>query len=391
MKTAIVVGAGIGGVTAAVALERCGWQVTVLERAAELGEVGAGISVWPPAVAVLEELGVEGVRKVARTGGAAGMRQPSGRWVVEAADLGVEIPVMIHRAQLHELITDRFGSGITVRTGITVTGIAQDETGVTVTGIAQDDKGVAVTGVALNSAEEGFRADLVIAADGIRSVVRHTLHPSHPGPQYAGYTAYRGIADVDVSDGGGETWGRGQRFGFAKLIDGRIYWYATSNRAAGMPPGPGGIHADVAKLFGDWHDPIPALLAGTPPEHVLQNDIHDLPLPLVPFVTGRVVLLGDAAHAMTPNLGRGACSAIEDSGVLARHLKASTDLPSALTAYDAERRPVTAKLIKRSRAIGRVGQIDNRVLCGLRDGLFGLGGKVAGLVARRRRVEQSRV
>jgi 2-polyprenyl-6-methoxyphenol hydroxylase-like FAD-dependent oxidoreductase len=132
------------------------------------------------------------------------------------------------------------------------------------------------------------------------------------------------------------------------------------------------------------------LLDNTPPGAVLQNDIYDLPVPLVPFVTGRVILLGDAAHAMTPNLGRGACSAIEDAGALARHLKA-TDLFTALAAYDAERRPATAKLIKRSRAIGRVGQFDNRLLCGLRDGLLGLGGKLAGLSARRRRVEQSPV
>lgn len=189
-----------------------------------------------------------------------------------------------------------------------------------------------------------------------------------------------------MSDGGGETWGRGQRFGFAKLVDGRFYWYATANREAGL----GSAAGDPVEEFGDWHDPIPALIAATPPEAVLRNDIYDLPTPLAPFVTGRVVLLGDAAHAMTPNLGRGACSAIEDAGALARHLKA-TDLYTALAQYDAERRPVTTKLIKRSRAIGRVGQLDNRMLCGLRDGLLGLGGRVAGLSARRRKVEQSRV
>ncbi|HEY0619648.1 MAG TPA: FAD-dependent monooxygenase, partial [Kribbella sp.] len=199
MRTAIVVGAGIGGVTAAVALEQCGWQVTVLERAQELGEVGAGISVWPSAVAVLEELGVIGVEKAAAAGGAAGMRKPNGRWVVEAADLGVEIPVMIHRAQLHDLITDRFGPAITVRTGITVTGLTQQPDGAT---IATTSQSAATThGVPAGLVEE-FQADLVIGADGIRSVTRAALYPEHPGPQYAGYTAYRGIADVDISDGG---------------------------------------------------------------------------------------------------------------------------------------------------------------------------------------------
>ncbi|WP_020391793.1 FAD-dependent monooxygenase [Kribbella catacumbae] len=362
MKTAIVVGAGIGGVTAAVALEQCGWQVTVLERAPELGEVGAGISVWPGAVAVLESLGVEGVAQAARVGEAAGMRRADGRWIVEAAELNIELPVMIHRAQLHELITNRFGLAVSVHTGTTVTGLTQDATGVTVT-----------------AGEQEYRAELVVAADGIRSVVRGLLYPEYQGPRYSGYTAYRGIAEVEVADGGGETWGRGQRFGFAKLIDGRIYWYATANREAG------GAGNDVGERFADWHEPIPALLAATPA--VLRNDIYDLPTPLVPFVQGRVILLGDAAHAMTPNMGRGGCSAIEDAGALGRVLRDS----QALAAYDAERRPATTKLVKRSRSIGVMGQLDNPILCTVRDGLLGLGGKAAGLLAKRRKVEQSPV
>ncbi|WP_433011635.1 FAD-dependent monooxygenase [Kribbella sp. CA-294648] len=366
MRTAIVVGAGIGGVTAAVALEQCGRQVTVLERAPELGEIGAGISVWPGAVAVLEELGIKGVEQVARAGESAGMRRWDGRWIVEAADLGVELPVMIHRAQLHALITDRLGPSATIRTGTTVTGLTQDADGVTV-----------------QAGDQEYRADLVVAADGLRSVIRGVLYPEYDGPRYSGYTAYRGIAEAELTDGGGETWGRGQRFGFAKLIDGRYYWYATANRPADSPEG--NPEYDVRERFAGWHEPIPALLAAT--SGVLQNDIYDLRTPLVPFVQGRVVLLGDAAHAMTPNMGRGACSAIEDAGALARVLRESRDL----AAYDAERRPATTKLVKRSRAIGVMGQLDNPVLCTARDGLLGLGGKAAGLLARRRRVEQSRV
>jgi 2-polyprenyl-6-methoxyphenol hydroxylase-like FAD-dependent oxidoreductase len=367
MSTAIVVGAGIGGVTAAVALQRCGWQVTVLERAPEVGEVGAGISVWPSAVAVLEELGVKGVEKASVQSKPAGMRRPDGRWVVSAADLGVELPVMIHRAQLHELITAEFtpeshtkpygmsaagAPAVTVRTGCEVTTVEQDADGVTVNG--------------------ELRADLLVAADGIRSAVRGALYPQYKGPRYSGFSAYRGIADVDSDDGGGETWGRGQLFGFARLIDGRFYWYGTANQPAGTTSAP--------NVFTSWHDPIPKLIAGS--EKVLQNDIYDLTLPLVPFVQGRIVLLGDAAHAMTPNLGRGACSAIEDAGALARHLQGD-ELTQALRAYDSERRPATTKLVKRSRALGRVAQVENPVLRATRDGLFGLGGKLMGLRARK--------
>jgi 2-polyprenyl-6-methoxyphenol hydroxylase-like FAD-dependent oxidoreductase len=273
------------------------------------------------------------------------MRRPDGRWVVAAADLGMELPVMIHRSRLHELIRTEFGPEVTVRTEYEVASVAQDADGVTV--------------------DDDLRADLVVAADGIRSVVRGALHPQYQGPRYSGYTAYRGIAAVDLDDGGGETWGAGHIFGFAQLIDGRYYWYGTANQAPGRRSEP--------TVFSTWHDPVPQLIAGS--ETVLQNDIYDLTLPLVPFVRGRVVLLGDAAHAMTPNLGRGACSAIEDAGALARHL-ASNDLPQALAAYDAERRPATTKLVKRSRALGRLAQVENPLVSALRDGLLTAGGKL---------------
>ncbi|MDX3003762.1 FAD-dependent monooxygenase [Kribbella solani] len=369
MWTAIVVGAGIGGVTAAVALQRCGWRVTVLERAPELGEVGAGISVWPSAVAVLEGLGVKGVEKAAVRAKPAGMRKPDGRWVVGAAELGVEIPVMIHRTQLHDLITAEFDDpehtkpfGMAAgdrRGGVTVW------TGYEVVGVEQDGEGVVVNGE--------LRAELLVAADGVRSVVRKGLYPDYAGPRYSGVSAYRGIADVAVDDGGGETWGRGQLFGFARLIDGRFYWYGTVNQPPGTTSEP--------TAFASWHAPIPQLIAAT--ETVLQNDIYDLTTPLVPFVQGRIVLLGDAAHAMTPYLGRGACSAIEDAGALARHLQNTSDLTTALAAYDAERRPATTKLVKRSRSIGRLSQTENQLLRTLRDGLFGIGGKLMSLRARK--------
>jgi 2-polyprenyl-6-methoxyphenol hydroxylase-like FAD-dependent oxidoreductase len=373
MGEAIVVGAGIGGVTVAAALAQGGWRVTLLERAANLGEVGAGISVWPAALAVLEGLGITGVDQAAVAVGPAGLRRPNGHWLVYASSMGVEMPLMVHRAHLHDAITARLGSGVTVRTGQTVTGITQDETSATASTVGGQE----------------FQADLIVAADGIRSFVRSALHRDHPGPRYSGYTAYRGIAEVNLPDGGGETWGRAQRFGYAALVDGRIYWYATANRPPQSPPGAGGHHADVTSLFGDWHDPLPALIAATPPGAVLRNDIYDLPLPLVPFATGRVALLGDAGHAMTPNLGQGACSAIEDAAALARHLDGAPDVPTALSRYDAERRPVTAKLVRRSRQLGAIGQLDNKLALGIRDGLLGLGGRLAGFTVRRRRVEQS--
>lgn len=361
MGTAVVVGAGIGGVTAAVALQQQGWRVTVLERAHDLGEVGAGLSIWPSAVSVLQQLGVKGVEPGPRPIGPWGMRLASGRWIFHSDDLSAPNPLMIHRAHLHGRITDQLGPAVTVRTGFTVTGVEQDATGATVRG-----------------ADEWVRADLVVAADGIRSTLRGVLHPQYKGPQSAGYTSYRGLADLETPDGGGETWGRGRRFGFARLIDGRIYWYATANQPERRTDG----LAEVRSMFGDWHDPIPGILAAT--TTLLQTDTRDLPLPLVPFVKGRVVLVGDAAHAMTPNLGRGACSAIEDAGALARHLRRHSSLDAGLAAYDRERRRATTRLLAISRRVGTLGQIEQPVAGAIRDGVLIALGRLMALRRRSR-------
>lgn len=343
MRTAVVVGAGIGGVAAAVALQQVGWRVILLERASTIGEVGAGLSIWPSAVAELDRLGVRGLAQDAAPA-IFGMRLADGRWVFQATSLGVKSPVMIHRAQLHDRITDQFGPNITIRTAFTVTGVDPDATGATVRGDGEE-----------------LRADLVVAADGISSTVRGVLHPRHKGPVYAGYTSYRGLADVETGYVGGETWGRGRRFGFARLIDGRVYWYATGSQPAHRRD----ELSDVRATFGDWHSPIPDILAAT--AHLLQHDVYDLALPLPPFAAGHVALLGDAAHAMTPNLGRGACSAIEDAGALARHLDSASSVTAALAAYDAERRPATTRLVRTSRRVGQLGQVRGPVAGALRD------------------------
>lgn len=360
MRAAVVVGAGVGGVAAAVALQQVGWRVIILERASTIGEVGAGLSLWPSTLAVLGQLGVRGVEQDAELGTFV-MRLASGRWIIRGTSLGARSPILIHRAQLHDRITDQFGPGITLRTGFSVTDVEQGAAGATVRGVGEE-----------------VRADLVVAADGIRSTVRGVLHPRYQGAIYAGYTSYRGLAEVETDVSGGETWGRGRRFGFARLVDGRIYWYAAANQPAHHEDD----LSDVRAAFGDWHSPIPDILAAT--THLLQHDIHDLALPLPPFAAGRVALLGDAAHAMTPNLGRGACSAIEDAGALGRHLGSASSLTAALAAYDAERRPATTRLVRASRRIGQLGQVQDPVAGALRDAALAAVGAASALFRPRR-------
>ena len=145
-----------------------------------------------------------------------------------------------------------------------------------------------------------------------------------------------------------ESWGRGERFGYAPLADGRIYCYATANAPEGAS---GGGLAGLRRRFGGWHHPIPALLDAADPAAVLHHDLYELP-PLKTYTRGAVVLAGDAAHAMTPNLGQGACQALEDAVVLGT-VVATGD---GLAAYDRQRRPRTQMITRRSHRIGAAAQ-----------------------------------
>jgi 2-polyprenyl-6-methoxyphenol hydroxylase-like FAD-dependent oxidoreductase len=212
--------------------------------------------------------------------------------------------------------------------------------GVTVTGVRPD-------GTVVHSGGES-RADLVVGADGLHSVTRTSVWPDAPLPGYAGYTVWRMITPPVPVDETVESWGAGERFGYLPLADGRVYCFATANAPEGADNG--GL-AGLRRRFAGWHDPIPALLEAADPGAVLHDDLYELP-PLAAYTSGRVALLGDAAHAMTPNLGQGACQALEDAVVLAK----TVDGPGGLDAYDRLRRPRTQKIALRSRRIGVVAQ-----------------------------------
>jgi 2-polyprenyl-6-methoxyphenol hydroxylase-like FAD-dependent oxidoreductase len=351
VSTALVVGGGIGGVATAIALGRIGWDVTVLERATSVTDVGSGITLFPNALRALDVLGVgDAVRGAGAPPPAAGLQQPDGAVVVDVSAVpSVGGIFAFHRADLHRTLRSFLPDGV-LRPGAEVTSVDS------VNGGAR---------VALAGGERLY-ADLVVAADGLRSTVRGALWPDHPGPRYAGYTSWRGVTaePVEGIEYGGETWGRGLRFGLLPLKDRRVYWFAVANGPAGTEsPDP---HGEVVRRFGSWHDPIPRLIAATPPDRVLHLDIHDLTLPLPPFARGRVTLLGDAAHAMTPDVGQGACQAIEDAVTLAAALAGEPDVPRALSVYDEQRRSRTASIVKAARRTGRMAQADGAVTVALR-------------------------
>lgn len=359
-RRVVVVGAGIGGLAAATGLHKVGWDPTVLERSASAAGVGAGVSLWSNALTALDRLGVgEPIRAAGALEGGGGLRKPDGRWLsrssAEALNdrAGVSL-LMIHRARLHGELLAALPGG-TVRTGTVVTHVRE-----------RGDE--AVVGYDGPDGAGELTADLVIGADGLHSTVRGLMWPAAPAPSYAGFTAWRGITDrpQDITGEAAETWGEGAEFGAAPLPDGRVYWFGTATLPAGTRFAD--EHAEALRRFGQWHSTVPAVLRATSPAGVLRHDVYHHLRPLPQFVRGRLVLLGDAAHAMTPNLGQGACLALEDAVELAAALStADGDIAGALYAYDHRRRPRGERIIKLSAQLGRMIQTSGRARVALRD------------------------
>lgn len=346
-RKALIIGGGIGGLATAIALRQIGCEAIVFERVTTLREVGAGLSLWANAIKALDALGLgRAIRDMALPETGGGIHTPDGRLLMQmtnaqlAAKFG-ELSIMVHRAELHDLLRRQVANA--VRLGMECVGIQQDGDGVTAT---------------FHNGEE-IRGDLLIGADGIRSVVRAHFHGQQP-PTYAGYTAWRGVVSFDHARLlTGETWGRGARFGQIPMQGGRVYWFAAHNAQPGQQS-PDGEKAELLHIFGNWHTPIRDLIEATPEANILHNDIYDRS-PLRWWGRDRVTLLGDAAHAMTPNLGQGACQALEDAVVLAKQIQAHTDIPAALCAYEALRIPRTTMIVQQSRRVGWVGQWANPV------------------------------
>ena len=368
-KKLIIAGGGIGGMAAAVSLHRAGFAVRVFERAPAFAEVGAGISLWPNATRVLRSLGVlDDIVALADPVTHFDLLWPDGALISSIAMAGYAAPSLcVHRADLHRALRRSLPEACL-------------EANQTLSAFADSGAGIAAKFASGLEAE----ADGLIGADGINSTIRAQLHGA-AAPLYRGYQIWRAIAPAPPGLARGhisETWGAGRRFGIMPIGQGRVCWYATHNESRWgelSPIRPLGSeqsdHAaqirEIQELFAGWHSPIAELIASTDPAAILRNDACDRN-PLDCWGRGRVTLLGDAAHPITPNVGQGACMAIEDGACLAKSLLAAPDVAAAFRGYEVSRKSRTAFVARQARRIGMIGQWENAWIANARNFAAGL-------------------
>jgi 2-polyprenyl-6-methoxyphenol hydroxylase-like FAD-dependent oxidoreductase len=358
MKTLVIIGGGIGGLAAAACLRQRGIEALVYERAGELRKVGAALALWPNATRVLRHLGLLD-QLVAKSHVATWsvLRDSRGRVLKQVSLASADPPaVFAHRADVLATLFSALPAA-TISLGKNF--------------LRAEQEGTQVRALFTDGTTSPW-ADGLIGADGIRSAVRMQMLGDGE-PQYRGYVAWRGVAQLDAEVIVGQSWGRGRRFGLIPVGNHRIGWWATSNVAMPeqtvMRDTPAAWKAEVLQLFADWHDPIPAVVEATPIDSLLCNMIQDR-LPLADWSKGQIALLGDAAHPATPNLGQGACMAIEDAAVLARAVEAIPDPASAFRVYEATRLERTRRIVRKSLKFGRIGQVDSAIACALRNAAF---------------------
>jgi len=355
----IIAGGGITGLATAIALQQCAIPFVLLEAAPEIKPLGAGITLAGNAINVLRELGAE--EAVADKGFRIdSMKVQDSRGRLISALSPNSIPQMkklynlaIHRAALHDALLSYLPAN-SFRTNSKVIALRQKES--TVVASLQDGSEI-----------EGR---MLLAADGIHSVVRKKLLPdSHV--RYAGYTCWRGIArtKIDKTDAI-EIWGAAGRFGYVPVQEGVVYWFACKNAPQKDQTMSQWSIRELRANFETYGNTVKTLLDHTAPDTLIWSDIIDLK-PIHQFAFGRIALLGDAAHATTPNLGQGACQGIEDALALQKALLAFPENDvKALQHFQQTRLKRTHQIVNTSWRLGKLAQIENAIITVIRNGLF---------------------
>jgi 2-polyprenyl-6-methoxyphenol hydroxylase-like FAD-dependent oxidoreductase len=355
-NTFTILGGGIAGLTAALALRHKGIGCTVIEAAPEFRLVGAGIVLAVNAMRAYRQLGLyDQLLAAGNHVKQISIYDDRGRIINRTFTPGVEglTNLAIHRAALHRVLLDALGN-----TPITTGKRSKD--------IDINDDGYRV------HFEDGSTTDTqhLIVAEGIHSPIRRKIVPASR-VRYSGYTCWRGVADntlLNIHESS-ETWGTRGRFGMVPVGENKVYWFACKN----APPADERMKAmgtsDLLQDFGGYHPPIADILRTTPADQVIWADILDLE-PMDRYAYGNLLFIGDAAHATTPNMGQGACQAIEDALVLAKCLEENPVVEEAFRTFEQKRLERTHYIVKQSWQLGKMAQWESPLLTRLRNVLI---------------------
>lgn len=340
---ALIAGAGITGLSTALALQKVGIKCQVFEKAAQLNEVGAGITMAPNALKVFDWLGIgDEIRKngvaieyaTITNAQLKPLREPKKQFLSDS-NTGDYI-VAIHRARLQEILYHALPQGI-VHLGMPYNGHEEREGEIVV-----------------RFGENAQSADVLLGADGIRSAVRGQLLGQIP-LRYSGQTCWRGVAERPnaTTIKMAEAWGRKKRFGFAAISPERVYWFAVQSTEKDGKDEQGTSKNKLLSLFADFHPSVAQLINATPVDKIIRSDISDLTR-LDTWHKGRVCLLGDAAHATTPNMGQGGAQGVEDAYYLANILSQNTDYNKAFSNFEQRRRSKVDFIVNNSWRFGQM-------------------------------------
>ncbi len=337
----IIIGSGIGGLTAGIALKQAGHDVEIYDRVKELKAVGAGISLWSNGVKVLNRLGMG--QQIAAIGGQMDRmeyRTSTGELLNEIDLYPLEEkvgqrPYPVSRADLQDMLRQAYGDEI--RLNARCVDVREDEQGITAL------------------FEDGYRVkgDVVIAADGIHSRLRQYVLDQEVVPQYRDYVNWNGLVTANEELAPLNTWviyvGENKRASMMPVANNRFYFFFDVPLPKGTPANPHEYRAELAHHFAGWAEPVQRLIEQIDPYKVARPEIHDVG-PLDRMVRGRVALVGDAAHATCPDLGQGGCQALEDAYVLAQYLQTTNiGVEYALQRYEAERKERTSAIVEKAR------------------------------------------
>jgi FAD-dependent urate hydroxylase len=337
----VIIGAGIGGLTTAIALEQAGFDVEIYDRVRELRPVGAGISLWSNGVKVLNALGLG--QQMATIGGQMNTMQYRTKTGELLNDIDLlpliefvgQRPYPVARADLQAMLLNALQAK--VQLDHRCVAVEQGETGAT----AIFENGHRATG------------DVVIAADGVRSLLRTYVLEKTVEPAYGGYVNWNGLVSASDDLAPKNSWviyvGDHQRASMMPVSGDRFYFFFDVPLPKGTPAEPEHYKAVLSKHFAGWAEPVQRLIAAFDPNTVARPEIHDVG-PIDRMVRGRVALLGDAAHATCPDLGQGGCQAMEDGLVLAQYLKTTNiSVVDALQRYERDRKERTSAVVRKAR------------------------------------------